>query len=325
MGSHKRRDRTSTPRPTKIPLLLLAGRDRKAPAAPAAGQDDQQILTGFKAIDTRIDGQALIEVLVERLHACGAFYPIALVGPREAYAQLDLDVQWIDSDSSFGGNLRTGIETLVEQINPKQLGFTTCDILPTPDDLERLLDDFWTYQPTDFWMPQHPVTDPDELSSSSYKPRYGFVPEGSAEPIPTLPIHLVIADPQSARRHLVYEIFDMAYATRSRSVSRRRGPIIKNALGLLLRTDLKRLKQGQWPTLSARMLWHGVHIARKLRMGHISVNEMADRLRKIWMTDSHRRAFPNRRGRVALVKARSLARDVDTPEEARELVARGHR
>ena len=35
----------------------------------------------------------------------------------------------------------------------------------------------------------------------------------------------------------------------------------------------------------------------------------------------HRRLFPDRRGRVAVLDVLSLARDIDTAEEAREILA----
>lgn len=304
----------------RIPLIVLAGRDRRGTGGP---RGDQHALSGFKAVDTRLDGRPMIAVLLERLRETGTFDPIYLAGSAAVYAPLRLGVRLIDTDDTFGGNLRHSIEAVIDERRPSQLAITTCDILPERDDLARALADFRRHQPTDFWMPQHRVGTREALGTSDYKPRYYIRPDGEPAPVPTLPGHLIIADPLAIRRDLMYRIFDFAYETRNLDVAYRRGVIIKRALGLLLRADLRLLRRGEAPTITLSMVLHGYRLGTKLKRQDVSARAMEDHLRKIWVTGRHRRRYPTRRGRVAVLSCRSLARDVDTVEEARELIEKG--
>ncbi|RMH15665.1 MAG: hypothetical protein D6696_20070 [Acidobacteria bacterium] len=302
-----------------LPLLILAGRDRHPGVA---GRRDGE-LAGYKAVEVRLGGRPLIAVLVERLRASGAFAPIAVAGPAEVYGPLELDARLIDTSGSFGDNLRAGVEALVAELDPEQLAITTCDVLPSSADLRRVLDDFHRHQPTDFWMPHHPVEDPAELGSSAYKPRYGFRPPDAPRAVPTLPGHLVIVHPRAVRRSLVYRIFDLGYATRNRPVRWRRAVIVRRALGLLLAADLRRLRRGRPPLVTWSLLTAGIRLGNRLIAGDATTTEIEDLLRIMWITRRHRRRHPERRGRFAILPCSSLARDVDTEAEARELVARG--
>ncbi len=302
---------------TKIPLIVLAGRDRHATGGP---RGEQRNLSGFKAVDTRLDGQPLIAVLLERLRAVDAFDPIFIAGSAAVYAPLRLDARLIDTDDTCGGNLRNSVEAVVDELRPSQLGITTCDILPEREDLENAMADFRRHQPLDFWMPQHRVRDDEPLGTSDYKPRYFIRPDGEHEPAPTLPGHLILADPLALRRDLMYRIFDFAYETRNLDVAYRRSVIIKRALSLLLRADLRLLRRGELPTTTLSMVLHGYRLGTKLKRRDVSARAMEHHLRKIWITAQHRRRYPTRRGRVAVISCRSLARDVDTVEEANELI-----
>ena len=56
-----------------------------------------------------------------------------------------------------------------------------------------------------------------------------------------------------------------------------------------------------------------------LQDGVITSDEMAERLRRIFVSFKHRRKYPDRKGRLPLMHALSMAKDIDTEEEAREI------
>lgn len=299
-----------------MPLLILAGRDR------AAGErrGGSRLLRGYKGVDIQIEGRPLIAVLIDRFRATGRFDEIFVAGPAAVYRPLGLDAHLLDADGGFGDNLRAGTEPIVERRAPQELALTTCDILPDPGELAVALEDLAAHRPCDFWMPQYRV-DPAQLGSSAYKPRYSMIPPGARRAVPTLPGHLVVANPLALRRELVYRVFDLAYQTRNRSLALRRAVIVRKTLGLLLSTDLRLLLSGRLPTVTWSMLVNGLIVGSKLKSGAVTTGELEERLRKVWVTRRHRRSHPQRRGRVVVLEGSSLARDVDTEEEARELAA----
>jgi len=306
--------------PTTIPLVILAGRDRSSERPDRAGYHD---LGGFKAIETQIEGKPLIQVAVERFRATGLFDPIVIAGPAKIYEQLGLQERLIDTDKTFGANLGAAVETLITECAPPQIAITTSDIVPETEDLERVLGDYRAHLPLEWWMALHRVDDPDQLRSSAYKPRYRIVPHGEREPAAVLPGHLVIVNAMAARRRLIYKIFDLAYASRGKSVAYRRVYIVRRAIITLLGADLRRIFRGQTPVITASLLWHGFRLANALRRGDVEIGEMEDMARTMWATRQHRRRFPDLRGRFAVLPCRSLARDVDTEEEAMELTQKG--
>ncbi len=67
------------------------------------------------------------------------------------------------------------------------------------------------------------------------------------------------------------------------------------------------------------MLRAALPAARLLREGSITRPALEDALRKIFVRQRHRRRHPERRIHLPIVEALSLARDIDTEEEAQEL------
>ncbi len=301
----------------KLPLIILAGRDTKGSAPHGGGKS----LRGFKAIDTQVGGVTMLEALVARLRATGVFDPIAIAGPAEVYRPLGMDVQLVDSDSTFSGNLKAGIDAMMATGPIDEVAVATSDVLPSTEDLETALADYRAHRPLDFWMPQHCVA--GTLGSSDYKPRYHFKPRADAEPVATLPAHLVIANPSALRLRELFVLFDLAYATRERGLRYRRTLMLRKALGMIVGGDVRRLLRGRAPLLTWDMVTNGIAFAGKLARHQATTTEMEDRLRRFWVRRPHRRRHPHRRGRVALLSCRSLARDVDTEAEARELTEHG--
>ena len=307
-------------------MLLLAGRDKGTTRLP---EDGHQLLRGYKSLDLEYRGRPLIVELIDRLRASGAFDPIWVAGPeklcREVFAAQGAawneGVRVADTDGGFGDNLRNGVEA-ARQAHPGQyLGVMTSDVLPDASELTEAIEDFRSHSPLNFWMSEIPIPkDLGALGQSAWKPKYHVRPRGESEILPVLPGHLVIVDPPVIRLHLIYKIFDLAYRTRNRSVADRWWDIVRGALGVLLGEDLRRLLRGRLPA-SPAMVYHGLYLGRRLRRGSVEQEVLEERLDKIWSDDRHRRRHPERQGRVALLDALSLARDIDTVEEARELMA----
>jgi hypothetical protein len=301
-----------------IPIIILGGRDRRGSRLPEAGEGKHP-LRGYKAVDLTIGGRPLISILVERLRACGAFDPIYVAGPALLYESLDLPIRVVDTDGDFAQNIRASLERVTDDFPASHVAFTTCDILPEPTDLERLMRDYRAHLPLDFWVPQIRVPgEPSQLGESAWKPRYEFVPEGESEPVATLPGHMLIVDPAAMRTALVYRMFELAYRTRNRPVELRKKVMMRSLLKYLLGQDLKRLMTLRAPVLTWEVISGGKVVALGLREGDQPSQTIADMARKMLIRRRHRKAHPESKGRMPVLDGLSMAKDIDTEEEARE-------
>ena len=302
-----------------LPLILLAGGSSRYDHLPQDAES-QRPLSGYKAADLRLDGSPLIEHVCARYAATGRFHPIYVAGPDRIYRGMSLSgAAILDTDGDFGQNLRQATERVVREHPGSAAAYATADVLPSPEDLKTALDDYDRHVPCAFWMLECRV--PEErgtLGSSTWKPKYWIRGDEDPQPVPTLPGHLVIAKPEGVRRHLLYEIFEIAYRTRNTSIGYRFRVVTLGVFGSMLRADRRRLRSFQPPTLTLELLWNGTRFALHLRKG-IDHELMARLLRRIYLTRSYRKAHPDEPGRVAVLDVLSLARDVDTRAEAREL------
>lgn len=305
----------------RIPLVILGGRDRRGSELPD-GVEDRHPLHGYKGALLRFDGKPLVQVLIERMRAVEVFHPIYIAGPRHVYEEfLDDDVCLIETDGSFGANLRATLEgTRVDGDYPWQLAYVTCDILPDPDELERAVADLEHHVPVDFWMPQIRVPEGERsLGQSDWKPRYSLSHAGSGEPVPVLPGHLLVAAPGILRLEFTLRFLDALYETRNRPLAYRRAALTRTLLGSLLMEDLRHLVRLKLPRNLFDVVFWSLYAVAKLATGNASTREMERYLRRAFVFWDHRRKHPERRGRVPILDALSLAKDIDTLEEAREV------
>ena len=302
-----------------LPLIILGGRDRGTTVLPEAGRD-KHVLRGYKAVDIEISGRPLISILIERLSAVGLFEPIFIAGPRAVYEPVVEGVRIIDTDGTFGDNLRASVEAVRAEFPSRLLAVTTCDILPDPEELRQARDDFERHRPREFWMPQIRVPEVyDRLGESAWKPKYRIQPDGETEPASCLPGHLMIVDPAVLRLDLIYRTFGAAYRTRNRPIAYRFAVLVRTFLSTLVWGDVKRLFSGRRPELTWTLVWNGYRITRKLQSGFITQAELEERVSRLWVDSHLRRRHPERRGRLWVCRALSLAKDIDTEEEAREI------
>jgi hypothetical protein len=132
-----------------------------------------------------------------------------------------------------------------------------------------------------------------------------------------LPGHLVIVDLWAFRLPLIYRAFQLAYQTRNTPVMRRLWRILSGVLIGLLGADLRDLFRFRLPAKTATAVWHGIALALELR-GDARQESIEKRLRGIFIRHRHRRKNPHLAGRIPLMPALSLAKDIDTQEEAEE-------
>ncbi len=297
-----------------IPLIILAGGDRTPTRLPEKGAGKHPI-SGLKGFDIRIGDQSMVDLLLERLRPAEAFDPIFLAGPVAVYGETRQGARVIDTDGSFGENIDTSVRQVMAE-HPGPLAFITCDVLPDLDQLRLLLEDYRRHSPLTFWYPLilAPET-PEQLGASSWKPQYRIRKDRSSPALGVLPGHLVFVEPSHFRLDLVERVLELSYASRNRPIAYRFFYIVSRILSFLLGQDLKRLLRLRPPTFTVTLIVNGILLAWRLRQETITADELAKRLRRILVKGSQDRAD---RGRVALLDAMTLAKDIDTMEEAAE-------
>ena len=225
----------------RIPILILGGGDRKPVRLPP-GVHGKHPLTGCKGVDLRIGGRCMVDILIDRLHGSGAFDPVYVSGPADAYRAAGIPAILIDTDRGFGRNLQTGIEGVRQHHPHGPMAISTCDILPDPTELRHLLDDYFEHAPSDLWFPIiRAPEDPAELGASAWKPQYSVIPNGERRPVKVLPGHLTIFDPDALRLAFLYHLVDLAFETRNRPILVRRAFILRRLLFTLMKQDLLHL------------------------------------------------------------------------------------
>jgi hypothetical protein len=299
-----------------IPLIILGGSDPRPTTLPPGGEGKHP-LSGCKGIDVRIGDRSLIEVLVERLRQSDGFGPIWIAGPASAYRNADVEAEIVDTDGSFGENIKRALEAVSASIGDGPLAFITCDVLPDPEGLAELLEDYRRSAPTTFWFPLVRAADAAALGPSAWKPRYSIVPEEGRPPVSILPGHLAVCQPKALRLEFLYRLFGLGYRSRNRPLRYRKTYMLRGVLGGLLLQDLLHVLGFRVPNLTWTVIRHGVPTANRLRKGEASLQEIEEAVRFIFVKRRHRRAHRDHRVRFPLTDQLWLARDIDTVEEAR--------
>lgn len=309
---------TVSPRP--IPVVILGGSDLKPSKLPPSGEGHHPI-AAYKGAAVLIDGRPIVEVLIERLRATGAFGPIWIVGPERIYAPLGVADEVIDSDADLGTNLKAAMDAFLARFPSGPLALLACDVLPDAEEWGHVLTQYReAADHSALWFPLARVpADLEELRAFAWKPEYRIVPKAGEEPVWILPSHLVIADPRALRLGLIYRVLQMAYRTRNRPIEKRTTPIARAVLLDLLGHDFLRLLSFRAPTLTWTVLSRGFRLARMLRAGTLTLEELERLMADVGLRSRFRRRAPELGVRMPLVNALGLAEDVDTEEEAEDL------
>jgi molybdopterin-guanine dinucleotide biosynthesis protein A len=298
-----------------LPLIILGGGARESERI--ADEGPAHRLSGPKGATIRLGDRLLIDVVVERFRQSGAFDPIFIAGPASTYGPSRGAAEVIDTDADFGDNIRHALDRVTEKLGPPRVAFAACDVIPEPDDLRRLLADYRQHAPTEFWFPL--IRAPrrrESLGAAAHKRQYRIVPEDENDPVSTLPGHLVIIRPAAIRLGLIYRALELAYRTRTRPVFTRSVYITANVLAYLLRCDLRELLAARLPTITREVLWHAVLLSYRLGTGGITQRQIERHLCGLFLHRRDRRR--GGRGRIPVVDAMSLAKDIDTDREAAE-------
>ena len=298
-----------------VPLIVLGGSDRRPAYMPPGGRSKHP-LAGIKGVDIKIAGRPLIEVVIDRIRQADAFDPIYVAGPGHAYRSLSDGIS-IDTDGGFGRNIQVGVETARRLHGDGPLAITTCDIVPDPNEMRTVVEDFWRHSPLDFFFPIIPAPqDPERLGPSKWKPRYHVKPEGLSTPVPVLPGHLAIFDSAALRWNFMYRLMDLAYRTRNRPILYRNTYMARRLLWIMLVQDFIHVLNLRLPTFTWDTLLSGTWAARRLKEKVIQQSELELAIRRMFIKRRHRRRHPGRKVRMPVLDAMSLARDIDTQEEA---------
>lgn len=296
-----------------IPLIILAGGDRTPSRLPEKGADKHP-LSGLKGFEIQLGGRPMIDLLLERLRAVEAFNPIFIAGPAAVFGEARQGARVIDTDGTFGENITTSLGKVMAE-HPGHVALITCDVLPDVEEMRLLLGDYRSHLPLTFWFSLILAPDEEALGASAWKPQYRVRKDGSHEASRILPGHLVIVEPSRFRLDLGARAFELSFQSRNRPIGYRLFYIVSRVLAFLLSQDLKRLLRLRPPTLTVSVIFNAILLAGRLQRGTITNTELAMRLRRILVKESRDR--PDR-GRIALLDAMTLARDIDTVEEAVE-------
>ncbi len=298
-----------------IPLVVLGGSDAEPAALPEGA--DKHPIRGHKGIEVQVEGRPLIDHVLDRMLGSGHLGPAYVAGPQSAYGERRGEAEVIDTDANLGENLRVMLEALATRHPGESIAITTCDIIPEPEDLDEVLADYHAHTPVDFWYPLVIAKD-EELGESAWKPRYRLRPSPEAPARTVLPGHLIIVDPEVFRTEFVYRAFDLLYRSRNRPVGYRLVFMLTHLLGWFVAQDVRSLLHLRPPVMTGPVTWQGVRLALRLRRGEMTADELADRVRAMLVRWRHRKGNPDRQGRIPMVHAVSLAKDIDTIEEAEE-------
>ena len=304
-----------------MPLIILGGRTPESSRLPE-GVTDRHVLSGCKGAELEIAGRPLVAHVIDRMRAVDAFDPVILSGPACVYAPMNLDAQLLDTDESFGVNIRNAVEQVHADYPDKPVAFITCDVLPEPDELVAALDDYHQGGETDLWFPLIRYGDASTLGSSDWKPRYSVTPDSGGGPVSVLPGHLVIVRPAAIRRRFLYRLMNVTYNTRNRPVLYRTWKMFSRLAGAMTREELAAVLEGRLPRLWYRALRYGITASFSLSRGGVPVSELERVADNVLIWPHCRRQWPERGVRAPLLDALSLARDIDTREEAREFERR---
>lgn len=298
-----------------VPLVILGGSDRRPAHMPPGGRSKHP-LAGIKGVDVKIGDRPLIDVVIERIRQTDAFDPIYVAGPGHAYRSLRDGIA-VDTDGGFGRNIQVGVERVRSQHGDGPLGIVTCDIVPDPAEMKTVVSDFWRHSPLDFFFPMiRAPRDPETLGESRWKPQYHVKPEGKSRPVPVLPGHLAMFDTAALRWKFIYRLMDLGYRTRNRPILYRSSYMARRLLWIMLVQDFIHVLNLRLPTFTWDTLLSGTRAARRLKEKVIQQSELELALRRMFIKRRHRRSHPDRKVRMPVVEAMSLARDIDTQEEA---------
>src|SRR5690242_5229839 len=102
----------------RLPLIILAGSDRRAGPVPA-GLRSEQVLRGCKGAHRLLSGRPLLAELVDRYRQSGRFADPIVVGPEHVYRGL-VDCEVVDVEGNLAATLATVRELAMSRFDPHE-------------------------------------------------------------------------------------------------------------------------------------------------------------------------------------------------------------
>ena len=303
---------------SRLPCIILAGSDPLAGVIPS-GMKREELLTGYKGAHRLPWGRCLAGELVERIKESDRFEEPILVGPQRIYDG-QVDCQIVDAE----GNLMTTLQTAFQVIRNRfsfssPVAFSTCDILPTPDEIRRLLETCYApYQECPFWW-QMVEAKPEELGTSEWKQPYPIRPDVGQPPKNLYPGHLVIARPSALRIGLANRILELMYRYRNREIHRRHFRMIARGLGTLVTEDLHDLSSLKLPLLTVSIPYYALRNYYRMRYRALTMPDVESAVAKAFVRREFHHAAHNRPVVFAITRILSFAKDIDTKAELAEV------
>jgi hypothetical protein len=306
----------------KIPIVVLGGSDLE-PAAIPQGMLAEQMLTGFKGAVPLPWGRCLAAELVARIRASKQFAEPLLVGPRRVYEDL-VDAPIVDIEGNLAATLQKTVEAVGERHNPRDpVAVTTCDILPTPDDFRRLMNDAYHPQAQALFWTQLVTAPAQSMGASHWKPAYWLCPDRHQPPVALYPGHLVIVRPQALRTDFTIYLLRLAYRYRNHELRQRRLRMTMRGLARLLTEDLHQLLRFQPPTLTSSLLYSALRGYRHYRQGRATIADVEQVIATAFLHRSAAQNGPAHPVVFCLTDIVSFAKDIDTFDELAEIEAAG--
>jgi len=302
----------------RLPIIVLAGSDPHPGAVPAELSPDA-MLTGPKGTILLRSGRCMAAELVARIRASERFTEPLLLGPRHLYEGL-IDCELSHVEGSMIQTLRHLTEVVQSRFGGSQpLAVVPCDVLPSGEDFQRLLDeDYAPHAATMFWW-QMVQSEASAMGAGAWKPAYHLPPAPGQEPLSLYPGHLVIARPAALRFRLMNRILELAYRFRNLVLDNRYLGMTRGILGTLAAEDLRNLVKLELPTLTFQIPYLGLRGFFRYRRGEATLREVEHFLAKSFL---HRRFHRAAAGRPVVISISSLlpfAKDIDTRAELDEL------
>ncbi len=306
----------------RLPILVLGGSDPGPDAVPQ-GMPPGQMLTGFKAAQPLPWGRCLVAEVIERLRQSGRFHEPLLVGPRRIYDGL-VDVTIADVEGNLAATLQRAVEAIGEHFcMSAPVAFITCDILPTVEEICRLLDEsYLPYQDALFWG-QFIAAEPEAMGASAWKPSYHFRPDDEHPPQNFYPGHLVIARPDALRLPLAVYLLSLAYRYRNRDLRQRYVRMVARSLWRFLREDLRNLLRCQLPVLTVSIPYHALTAFFKYRRRTATVTDFERAVANGFLHRRHLHEAHDRPVVFSVSPIAAFAKDIDTIAEFTEAAERG--
>ena len=304
-----------------LPIIIFGGSDAHRDTIPEGFTPDD-MLSGIKGAVQLPSGRCIAGELVARLRESGRFLDPILIGPRAAYEGL-LDCEIVDVRGDLPATIAAAQATIKKRYDMSEpVAITACDVLPTPDELRRLLAE--AYDPNarcGFWW-QLVAAQPAELGASGWKPSYRIARVAGEAPLTLYPGHLVIMRPGALRLEVYNRFLALAYRYRNRGVYERAIRMTLRAVGTLLAEDLRTLASFRASALTLSLPYRVFGVYKKLSAQQLTVNDLETMAAKIVIAPKFHRQVPEKSFVLSITDIQSLAKDIDTRGELEEAVQR---